>query len=117
VGICVLISGLLIATDWPFTITHVMRHPQLNHSLIEAIPADALRAGDRRVPSQAPDAAVGVEQHVADVGGRVAEMRRVGRVKRIEAELQPSLIRSVTPKSRKMEASRLTVPGPHMVLN
>ena len=89
-------------------------HAELQHSLIQTIPADAFRAGDRGIPSQAPDAAVAVEQHVRDVGGRVAEMRCIGRIESIEAKLQPDS--SVTLKSRKNEASRFTVPGPRSVL-
>ena len=53
-------------------------------------------AGDDALLRQgiaAPDAPVGVEQHVRDAGGRVVEMRWVGRIRRIEAELQADSLR------------------------
>ena len=61
---------------------------ELHHSLVQAVPAYPLGAGDRGVVAETANAAVAVEQHAGHIGRGITEMRRVGRVEHMKTELK-----------------------------
>src|SRR3954469_20079593 len=69
------------------------------------VASQVLSPGDRGVPAEVPDGAVGVQGHVRDVGVGQAEMRRIAEVERLEAELdQEALLKPEIAGKREIGA-------------
>src|SRR5258708_9325589 len=63
--------------------------PEAELAFVEILSRQVLRGRDNRVATQVTNGPVGIQRKIRRIGAGIREMRRVGKIERLHAELNP----------------------------